>query len=150
MFSQKIDDLFFVGEIDDSVPIGIFENPDEILTDDFLNEISVNEYNELEKKIIQNSLNIFYPYSTNNCKKCGSQIKTLFYARDIVSDYDIKSIYEQYMDLSYYSSFTKSDIDGLLPFEREIFLGLLQKRELQKEGNINNSQNTNLYGNRAL
>jgi hypothetical protein len=49
------------------------------------------------------------------------------------------------MDLSYFSSLTKHDVDNMFPFEREIFVGLLQKREKEKLEMTRQQQQT-LYG----
>ena len=40
----------------------------------------------------------------------------------------LTDIYNQYADISFYSSNTKNDVDSMYPFEREAFVALIQKR----------------------
>jgi hypothetical protein len=146
--SYKIDDLFFKEVPDESVPIGLFENVEDILTKEDLSQIDIIEYNKIELMIYNNNFKIFNPEYSIKCIKCENIDKRTFFPKDIVSAYDIQSIYNQYMDLSYFSSITKNDVDTMLPFEREVFVGLLQTREKEKLEMIKqqNQQNQNKYG----
>ena len=141
--AYNIDDLFFTDVLDPELPVGLFASPEEVLEEDELAEIEIDDYNDLEKRLYKNSIKIFNPVFTAKCKRCGLEEKKTFMAKDIISGYDIKSIYEQYCDISYYSSMTKQDVDSMFPFERDIFIGLLQKRENAKMEAIKNQQNQN-------
>lgn len=130
--SVSITDMFFKGEVDETVPIGLFEDLEEILSEEVINNLSIVDYNELEQKIFKNNLSLFDPALTTRCKKCGMEDKTVFDLSSVISKTTLKNLYEQYLDITYYTSMTKTDVDGMLPFEREVFLGLIQKKEDEK------------------
>lgn len=130
--SISISDMFFKDDIDESLPIGIFETLDEIISEEDINNLSIKEFNELEKKLFKNNLAIFDPSIVLTCSKCKNREKTVFDISSVVSKTTLKNIYEQYLDLTYFSNITKYDVDNMYPFEREVFLGLIQKKEDEK------------------
>ena len=136
--------MFFQGEkdIDKSVPIGLFSSIEDLedledleLSQYNINNLSINEYNQMESVLFDNNIKIFNPAVTLICRKCGNEYETALKAVDIVSKSTISNIYEQYLDISYHSHMTKLDTDSMLPFEREIFVGLIQKKEDEKSVN---------------
>ena len=131
----SIPEMFFQYEddIDNTIPIGLYDSVDD-LNDENINNMTIDEYNGIESIIYNNNLKIFNPEISITCKKCGITHKTSIGPLDIVSKFSISNIYEQYSDISYYSSMTKYDTDNMYPFEREIFMGLIQKKEDKKEG----------------
>jgi len=57
-------------------------------------------------------------------KKVLLSIKDL---NDYISEDTLNNIYQVTSDLIFFSHYTKADIDGMLPFERNIFIGILNK-----------------------
>lgn len=128
----SIPDMFFNGTVDDSIPIGLFESVEEIVDEEIINNLSIAEYNELEQKVFKNNLMLFDPAISTVCRKCGHKDKTVFNLSSIISKTTISNLYEQYLDITYYTNMTKHDVDTMMPFEREVFLGLIQKKEDDK------------------
>lgn len=130
----NIPKMFFQQQLDASVSVGLFEDISELPESDIeiINNMTLDEYSIIEKTIKENNNKIFNPISTSNCRKCENTINIKVNYKDIISKFGIKNIYEQYLDISYYTNMTKKDTDGMLPFEREIFLGLIQNKEDEK------------------
>ena len=62
------------------------------------------------------------------CKKeCTLSIKSNKFIFEMISDDSITSLYKNYHTLIYYGKWSKNDIDNLYPFERQIFIQLLNK-----------------------
>jgi len=119
-------------ELDISVPIALVEDLTELFSEEYINNLKIKDYDELEQKVFKNNLILFDPALPTKCRKCGHIDKTVFDISSIISKSSISNIYEQYMDISYYSSMTKLDTDSMIPFEREVFLGLIQQKEDEK------------------
>jgi len=134
----SIPNMFFkdLDNIDESVPIGLFNDIEDIPDSEFtenINTISIDQFNEIEEKILSNNLKIFNPAIDLVCKKCGSKDKISIDYANIVSKFSVTNIYEQYLDISHFSNMTKYDTDNMFPFEREIFLSLIQVKEDEKK-----------------
>ena len=137
--SISIPNMFFKDDdLHADVPIKLFTSVDDItLNEKFPNDLNINtmtidEFNLVEDKILENNLKIFDPRVSLTCRKCGDIFKTQVIFSDILSKYSITNIYEQYLDISYFTNMTKNDTDNMFPFEREIFLGLIQTKEDDK------------------
>lgn len=123
-----INDMFYKGKITIPKLINEIEDINEIMNVD---DMPLDEFDKLEESIIENNRNIFDNNVEVTCK-CGNKIKTSIQYTDIISKFSIKNIYEQYVDISTFSNMTKKDVDDMYPFEREIFIGLLQEKENKK------------------
>ena len=130
-----IDSLFFNKGIDESIPIKLIEEMDEIETylSKDINNMDISEFNKIESIIINNNRNIFNNITNIKCKKCQKDFDIRINYTDIISKFPIKNIYEQYLDLVQFTNMIKNDVDNMPPFEREIFIGLIQERENKKE-----------------
>ena len=129
--SVSIPDMFFQSDDLWDIDIGLFVDASE-LSDDNINSISIEEFDNLTTKIEENNKKIFNPEVEDCCEKCGYESVILVKPDSIISKFGIKNIYEQYVDISTFTNMTKSDTDGMYPFEREIFMGLIQQKEDEK------------------
>ena len=113
---------------------------DDIVTDDnlhlFLKEkididdLDIDEFDELKQRIQDNQ--IYFDFKRKcRCLKCQSvntiDISDLEYIVDSLSEDTLMTLYKTYNFLNYFGKYTKADVDGMYPFERSIFLGLLTK-----------------------
>ena len=122
-----INDLFFNGDLHTDIPIKIVTTSEDIL--DLYDDISLLEFEEIEKKFSDNNKSIFNPVVELKCPKCNSTIKTNINFKDIISKFTIKNIFEQYVDITTFTNMNKKDVDDMAPFEREIFIGIIQDKE---------------------
>ena len=130
----EIDKLFFnenKEHFDDAPYVLIDAFTDLELFEDIpnLDDLSLSEMNELEEKISKNSKFIFDLETSLICNKCGNKMKIFLDYKQILSKFTIKNIYEQYLDITQFSNMNKKDVDDMYPFEREIFMGLIQERQ---------------------
>jgi len=126
-----IDNLFFkegTNTLYTDVQIGLI-NDIEDLDDNFINNLSIDDFKDYEEKIILNNKKIFDPKVNLTCKKCGNVFGTILDYKGSISKFPIKNIYEQYLDLMTLGNMTKDDVDNMPSFEREIFIGIIQERE---------------------
>lgn len=103
-----------------------------------LDELDIDEFEDLLQKVKDATVTFDFIKKTR-CLKCGetnridfsNPEKTLTY----MSEDTLISLYQIYNDLSFFGKYTKADIDSMLPFERAIFIGLLNKtrEELNKK-----------------
>jgi hypothetical protein len=131
----SIPSLFFVNEenLNTDIPIGLVDNFEDIieLYPD-IEDMSLDESEEIEKKFKENNKIIFNPVIKIKCQKCGKESIVGIDYRKIISKFEIKNIFEQYLDITQFTNMNKTDVDTMLPFEREIFIGLIQERENKK------------------
>jgi hypothetical protein len=130
----QIKDLFF--RSDDlylDIPIVLIEDFNEIeeLIPGF-EDLDLDKSKELENKFIHNNKIIFNPVSKILCEGCNKEINIIIDYKNIISKFEIKNIFEQYLDITQFTNMGKNDVDSMLPFEREIFIGLIQERENKK------------------
>ncbi len=124
----NIQPTYFKEEI---IPCGIFNNINEILSDDVAESLSLKDYNKLEALILDQNDNIFKD-SITKCRKCQAEISVIFDPRDIFTKSTAGGIYQEYIDISTYTNNGKLDIDSLYPYEREMFISLISEK-LKKE-----------------
>jgi len=101
---------------------------------DFVNvdidELDIDDYEELYEKIKKASINFNFK-KTIKCAHCNNDnyinIGNSEFVIDFLSDDSITSLYQTYNNLIYFGKYSKIDIDSMLPFERVIFIGLLNK-----------------------
>lgn len=95
-----------------------------------IDELDIEEYENLKKIIIDNQIKIDLSKSCS-CLKCGTtksfNIGEPEYIVEIMSDDNLMSLYKSYNHLTFFGNYTKQDIDCMYPFERTIFIGLLNK-----------------------
>lgn len=95
-----------------------------------VDELDIDEYEELKKRIIDNQEKISFVKSCS-CMKCGTKrnfdLSDPSYIIEIMSDDTLMSLYKTYNILNFFGGYTKTDIDSMYPFERNIFVGLLKK-----------------------
>lgn len=102
-----------------------------------VDEMDINEFDELIKSVSEAVVRFTFE-KESRCIKCGeTNIVDLSDPKKILeymSEDSLVSLYQVYNDLSFFGKYTKSDIDSMLPFERSIFIGLLNKtrEELNK------------------
>ena len=109
------------GDLEDYVVEDI-ENVDVLLYDE------IEEYVEANKTRINLSV-------MNPCHYCKHENLIELNDKELIntmSDDTVESLYRTMSVLVFYGKYTKADVDGMLPFERNIFLGLLNK-ELEKK-----------------
>lgn len=128
-----------------SIPINeFFFNSENILLENIIDDVSeidnidfenmdITYYDELEQKIKENNKYLFNPTSNIVCIHCKEEYKIYIEPVKYISKFSLTNIYEQYSDITYYSNMTKKDVDDMYPFEREIFIGLIQAKEDSKE-----------------
>lgn len=114
----------------------IFGHFDEDRMSDYLinnidiDELDIDEYEKLKQRIIDNQDSISFIKEVK-CLKCKKPKKLNIgekkYILDIMSDDTLMSLYKSYNYLTFFGHYTKTDIDNMLPFERNIFIGLLNK-----------------------
>jgi hypothetical protein len=106
------------------------------ISEEELDEMDLNIYEDLEQHIKNNFVNIDLTANAK-CFSCGhltsfniSDEKSII---ESLSEDSLMSLYMCISDMIYYSHYNKSDIDTMLPFERTIFYELLLKTK--KENN---------------
>mgnify|MGYP003973076667 CR=1 FL=1 len=95
-----------------------------------IDEMDLDEYDLLRQRI-SNAITKFDFLRDTACIQC----KTVKYfdiskddnILDSMSDDSLMSIYQLYNDLTFHGKYSKLDIDSMYPFERTIFVGLLNK-----------------------
>ncbi len=111
----------FKGE---TLPRGFFTEPEEVINTDDLENLSWNDYTDLENLIRDQTVSMFRP-ATRSCRKCNNELNFFLNPRDAFSKSSIKSIFQEYTDISMYSHNGKLDIDSMYPFERAVMLSLI-------------------------
>jgi len=106
------------------------ENISEFIDIDDINELDFDEYQELMTKI-KDQVTKFNFKKPVLCQKCSHtnyiDILSDDFIISIMSEDSLISLYQTYNDLSFFGKYTKSDIDTMYPFERTIFVSLLNK-----------------------
>ncbi len=110
------------------IPIGLFENIDDIINTSYTNDLILSEYIRIEEELEQQNTKVFRPYVFKYCKRCSSQLKFDVHPKSIISKSGPSNIFKEYMNLTFYSSMNKKDVDDMFPYEREIFLNLLKEK----------------------
>ena len=96
------------------------------INDDDLDELDSVVYEDLFDEIKNHTIK-FTTEIVGYCS-CGNNVKINLSDRFVVenmSEDTIHSMYKTYSDLIYYGNYSKQDIDSLIPFERTIFVGML-------------------------
>lgn len=107
------------------------ENLHEFLLSDIdVDELDIEEFEELKERVKMNQIRFDF---VKHCKciKCKSEksydLSDIKYIIEVMSDDTLMTLYKTYNYMVFFGHYTKEDIDSMLPFERSIFVGLLQK-----------------------
>lgn len=119
------------------------ENFNEFIKTD-ISEMDLDEYYKLfeEAKDCVTKFNFRKPCTCMKCKSTNfinlfkdTSDVSIDNVINYMSEDSLNSIYQAYNDLNFFGKYSKIDIDSMLPFERTIFIGLLNKtREELKNG----------------
>ena len=95
-----------------------------------IDELDIDEYDVLFDEC-NSSITKFNFNQKRTCERCKKEhtfdISDKKDVIDYMSEENLMNIYQLTSDLIYYSHYTKADIDNMYPFERTIFVGLLNK-----------------------
>lgn len=123
----KITNLYKPAEIPSEIIRDNYDGTGEVhLSDD----ADISEYIQASKDI---SKHIGHFDFTRQCtcvrcqKSVNVDLSKIEFVLDNMSEKSIQGIYDQYNSLIYFGHYSKLDIDSMYPFERDVFLGILQK-----------------------
>lgn len=111
-----------------TLPQGLFTNPESIINTTQLEEMSIGDYNAIEKAIFEQNGRILRYTDIGNCRKCGTGALLDVEPRESFSISTLSGLYKDYVNISAFTSNSKLDIDDLYPFEREIYNSLLDEK----------------------
>jgi hypothetical protein len=134
-FTKELSDYFGFqdkeSELHTEIPIGCFTKVEDIINTLDADNLLLMDYNYLQK-IIQENNNVLVALNQSlTCVKCGHQIELGVLPRDIISKKTLSNLYQEYFQMALHLHYSKTDIDLMYPFERELFFNLL-KREVEK------------------
>jgi len=98
-----------------------------------IDELDIDVYDELIK-YIDNNKTYFDFITETKCEHCGYINKLKLTEKHLVenlSEDTLANFYQSISSMVYYGSYSKLDIDSMLPFERSIYLSLLNE-EIKK------------------
>jgi len=95
---------------------------------EFPDDVPIDVLEEFEEEVQKSNKCIFNKEQKIKCTFCNNETIYNSDAHEIISSMTLTDIYNQYADISFYSSNTKNDVDSMYPFEREAFVALIQKR----------------------
>lgn len=95
-----------------------------------VDELDILDFDILKKRVQENQIQIDFIKKTK-CLKCKEEhlfdIGQSKYIIEVMSEDELMSLYKTYSSMIYFGHFTKDDIDNMYPFERSVFVGLLNK-----------------------
>lgn len=93
-------------------------------------ELDIEEFEGLKQRVIDNQVQFNFVKDAR-CLHCGEPKKfdlgDTKYIIEIMSEDTLMTLYKSYNHLIYFGNYSKADIDKMYPFERSIFIGLLNK-----------------------
>lgn len=119
----------------------------EVFSDDFndyvnfdLDDLDLDEYDDYVCDIRDNKLKFNFSTSVTclHCREKNNTILTEEILLSSLSDDTISTYYNTISTMIYYGHFSKLDIDSMYPFERGIYLNLLEKLN-EKQANQSNN-----------
>lgn len=95
-----------------------------------IDDLDIDEYENLIERVKDNQDSFSFIKSCS-CLKCRTK-KDFYlgdpkYIMEIMSEDTLMTLYKTYNHLVYFGKYTKQDVDSMLPFERTLFVGLLNK-----------------------
>jgi len=95
-----------------------------------VDDLDILDFELLKKRVQDNQIEINFVKSVQ-CIKCKEEhifdIGNAKYIIEAMSEDELMSMYKTYSSMIYFGHFTKEDIDNMYPFERTVFVGLLNK-----------------------
>jgi len=95
-------------------------------------DMDLDEYEDLITHI-RESVTKFNFSRKSSCQKCSKDnyidVKSFKFVISIMSEDSLMSLYQTYNDLIFHGNYSKQDIDTMYPFERVIFVNLLNKSQ---------------------
>lgn len=95
-----------------------------------VDELDILDFDILKKRVQENQISIDF-IKKAKCLKCKEEhlfdIGQSKYIIEVMSEDELMSLYKTYSSMIYFGHFTKEDIDNMYPFERSVFVGLLNK-----------------------
>jgi hypothetical protein len=113
------------------------DNLHEFVPDIDVDELTIDEFDELLKKVEKAAVGFDF-VKESICMHCHKPNHISFENPEKILSYmsedSLVSLYQTYNDLTFFGKYSKADIDSMIPFERTIFIGLLNKtrEELNK------------------
>ena len=111
-------------DVDESIPVGVFDNIDDIMDAD---EMPVLEVNKIEEKMKKNNLILLNLHRTVPCRVCKHKIPVDINPRAILSSTTLSNIFQEYFLFGKFLHYSNRDVDVLKPYERSILFKLLKK-----------------------
>lgn len=120
--------------------INSIETSNEKDIENFINELNVEEEIILKSFVEQNKTKFEFA-SIKKCPYCKSEFKIPMdsdsFVISILSEDSLISLYKTISNMIFHSNYSKTDIDNMIPFERGIFVSLLdanlkELREVKK------------------
>ena len=118
---SEIEDIEINGKV---IPKGIYTSLDEVIDTD---EMTLKDIKKYEDMLLKRTDKIFNPFIKKPCRKCGKELEISLDPRSMISKTNVSGIYQEYTQISFYTSNSKLDIDDMYPFERELTIGLVNK-----------------------
>lgn len=102
-----------------------------------IDDLETEEYDDLVDYIDNNRTQVNLSKFLN-CPYCKAKNKIVLDSKLVINNLSNDTLTNMYKSISsmvFYGHYTKSDIDGMLPFERDIFIGLLNQ-ELENKNKL--------------
>jgi len=120
-------------DIESDIPIGLFDTPEDIINNTDI--LLLKDYNDIQDKINTNNKKILDLLIKSECRSCKTKTEFTISPLVFISKSSLVGFYEECFSLTYYGGLSLDDINNLYPFEREIYLGLTQKK-IESQPNI--------------
>lgn len=95
-----------------------------------VDDLDITDFELLKQRVKDNQIKIDFVKSVT-CLRCKEEtlfdIGSVKYIIEVMSEDELMSLYKTYSSMIFFGHFTKEDIDGMYPFERSLFVGLLNK-----------------------
>lgn len=108
---------------------GSINSTDKFEIKEIIEDLEINKYDELIE-FIKKNITVFNFSNTKECPYCKEEVRFKMsedtYILDTLSEDTLVSYYKTVTDLVFHGKFSKLDIDSFYPFERNIYVGLIQ------------------------
>jgi hypothetical protein len=130
----NVDSLVESSNIKNDIIIDQFTELNDDNFQDFISvdvsEMDLEQYDSLYEETSK-SITKFKMLQTKKCYKCNEEIvfdiSNEKFIIDNLSEDSLMSLYQNTADLVFFGHYTKKDVDEMIPFERSIFTGILNK-----------------------
>ena len=135
----EINDIFIPGKLSDSdiktLDIEVNEENLHLFLDkdeDYIDNLDLDEMDKLLERVKDNQYSFNYD-KVCSCLKCKTEqtvsIGENKFVVSTLSEDNLMSLYKTYNFLNFWGKYTKLDVDSMYPFERSIFVGLINKQK---------------------